>query len=481
MSIQIIQTSQKNLVSIMWFRRDLRISDNPALAAAVKKGAVLPIYIHDETTPKAFQLGETSQLWLYYALEALNQTLHHALKLYIGRPEEIIAGLTQKYQVTHVFWNNSHEPHHQKTDETIKKLLRSLNIQHQVFHSNYLWKPTDILKKDYSYYKVFSAYKRKALQVPLSEVTPPPQALTVLKNNLDLFKDTCHKIFLTQPWHHKIKQHWQIGEVNAYKQLQFFIENHLDSYHQQRDYPAANSTSRLSPHLHFGEISPLTIWKEIEKKQLSCDESASIECYFSEIIWREFSAYLTYHFNQLHQDNFNTKFNNFPWAHNTHHLKAWQMGQTGYPFVDAGMRELWQTGFMHNRVRMVVASFLVKNLMIHWHEGRDWFWNCLVDADLENNSASWQWVAGSGADAAPYFRIFNPITQGKKFDPDGSYTKTYIPELAKLPTRYLFQPWCAPSDVLKQAGIILGETYPKPIIDLSTSRQQALAAYQSLS
>ena len=235
--------------------------------------------------------------------------------------------------------------------------------------------------------------------------------------------------------------------------------------------------SKLSPHLHFGEISPNKIWHRVR----TSGQSEDLDHYLSELGWREFSYNLLYHFPQLPKNNLQTKFDRFPWGDNSEHLKKWQRGRTGYPIIDAGMRELWETGFMHNRIRMIVGSFLVKNLLIHWHYGKEWFWDCLVDADLASNSASWQWVAGCGADAAPYFRIFNPITQGQKFDPSGAYTRKFVPELRKLPNKHLFAPWEAPSELLVNSGIKLGKDYPYPIVDLKNSRELALVAYSSIS
>lgn len=280
--------------------------------------------------------------------------------------------------------------------------------------------------------------------------------------------------------HHKILDSSNIGELAAQNKLADFINNQLSGYKNGRDYPIKNQTSLLSSHLHFGEISPAQIWESVNGLGHFHANDSDIEHFLSEVIWREFSCYLLHHFKSLHKDNFNNKFNHFPWTNNLKYLKAWQTGHTGYPIIDAGMRQLWQTGYMHNRVRMVTASFLVKNLNIHWHKGRDWFWDCLVDADLANNSASWQWIAGCGVDAAPYFRIFNPITQGEKFDKKGDYTKQFVPELKNLPDKYLFQPWIAPEDILKSAGVVLGENYPNPIVDLALSRNNALQAYKKL-
>jgi deoxyribodipyrimidine photo-lyase len=278
----------------------------------------------------------------------------------------------------------------------------------------------------------------------------------------------------------QMEEIWEIGEQAASKKLEFFLHEGLVDYKEERNFPGKQKNSRLSPHLHFGEISPHQVWYAAEKKGRLTAPSKDVEHFLSEMVWREFSYYLLYHFPTLPRKNFQAKFDHFPWLNNLGLLKAWQTGQTGYPIVDAGMRQLWQTGYMHNRVRMIVASFLVKNLLLHWHHGEDWFWDCLVDADLANNSASWQWVAGSGVDAAPYFRIFNPVTQGEKFDETGEYTRKFVPELGKLPNKFLFKPWEASESILKMAEVNLGKTYPKPIIELKKSREIALVAYHSI-
>jgi deoxyribodipyrimidine photo-lyase len=277
-----------------------------------------------------------------------------------------------------------------------------------------------------------------------------------------------------------MKSCWEVGEHAAQSRLIEFLEDGLQGYEEKRNYPFKKNVSRLSPHLHFGEISPNQAWYGGQNQGLSHGWTKDSDCFLRELGWREFSHSLLYHFSDLPNKNFQQKFDHFSWVNNPLYLKAWQTGQTGYPIVDAGMRELWQTGYMHNRVRMIVGSFLVKNLLQHWHFGRDWFWDCLVDADLANNSSGWQWIAGSGADASPYFRIFNPVTQGEKFDPDGKYTRSFVPELNELPNKYLFKPWEAPETVLKSAGIVLGETYPNPIVDLTVSRNKALEAYKRL-
>jgi deoxyribodipyrimidine photo-lyase len=279
-----------------------------------------------------------------------------------------------------------------------------------------------------------------------------------------------------QGWDQSIDAAWTPGETAGLERLNLFIKEGLAHYKKGRNLPAKPYVSRLSPHLHWGEISPNQAWYAAS----NCSNDENVDHFLSELGWREFSYYLLHHNPNLQWENIQSKFNAFPWQENATHLKAWQEGRTGIPIVDAGMRELWQTGYMHNRVRMIVGSFLVKNLLLHWHHGEAWFRDCLVDADIASNSASWQWIAGCGADAAPYFRIFNPITQGEKFDPDGTYTKTYLPELAQLPSNVLFAPWEAPALVLKEAGVDLGVTYPHPIVDLKASRERALAAFSSL-
>ncbi|MBA24951.1 MAG: deoxyribodipyrimidine photolyase, partial [Candidatus Marinimicrobia bacterium] len=277
-------------------------------------------------------------------------------------------------------------------------------------------------------------------------------------------------------WYKKLETHWDIGEKGAKKSFKNFINNGLSNYKKGRNFPSEKNVSRLSPHIHFGEISINRIWSEIEKQK----PTNNTDHFKSELGWREFSYNLLYFNKDLSRKNYQEKFDFFPWEYDEKKFYAWKKGLTGYPIVDAGMRELWQTGYIHNRVRMIVGSFLVKNLLIDWRYGERWFWNCLVDADLANNSASWQWVAGSGADAAPYFRIFNPVIQGFKFDENGKYTKKFIPELKNIPNKFLFNPWECPKEILEKVGIKLGDNYPKPIVDLKNSRNDALLAYQKI-
>lgn len=468
-------------ISIVWFRQDLRLSDNPAIAEASNLGTILPIYILDDCAPNPFKIGGASKIWLHHSLNSLHHSLDGKLNVYSGKTSEIIERIIDRHGVSNVFCNACYEPWLINQERKVQDICQRKSIDYQLFNSNYLWEPNQILKSDGTYYKVFTAYKKKAYQsMPRNTIKSKTKINAIVDSENKTSISDLNLIARDKKWHQKILKSWNIGEAAAHNKLNNFIENQLSGYKNGRDYPIKNQTSLLSPHLHFGEISPAQIWESVSGMGHFYVNDSDIEHFLSEVIWREFSCYLLSHFQLLHKDNFNNKFNNFPWGNNVKFLKAWQTGNTGYPIIDAGMCQLWHTGYMHNRVRMVVASFLVKNLNIHWHKGRDWFWDCLVDADLANNSASWQWVAGCGVDAAPYFRIFNPITQGEKFDKNGDYTRRFVPELKNLPDKYLFKPWAAPKDILKSAGIVLGENYPKPIVDLSASRNNALEAYKKL-
>lgn len=466
--------------AIMWFRRDLRLADNPAWVCAVQSGETLPVFILDDAVQNEHQLGEATCVWLHHSLQHLNTALSDKLNVYRGDLSDILVKLVKQYQVATVCWNTCAEPWQDKHDAEIAKQLRSMGVDVRVFNSNYLWDINQISKDDGTFYKVFTPFKRRAFTIAPSDPVTEPLNKTLLRDHKNKLTIEKLKLLPAIKWYPPTLKEWHIGEKAAIKKLENWIEKNLINYKKGRDFPSFDSVSRLSPHLHFGEISPRQIWQAIESIGAHFAKQMDIEHFLSELIWREFSAYLLHHFPALPNKNFNAKFDGFPWRNNAKLFNAWKKGQTGYPFVDAGMRELWQTGYMHNRVRMVVASFLVKNLLIHWHKGRDWFWDCLYDADLANNSASWQWVAGCGADAAPYFRIFNPTTQGEKFDPQGFYTRQYVPELKNLPDKYLYTPWDAPAAILEEAGVVLGKTYPKPIVDLKISREAALFAYKQL-
>jgi deoxyribodipyrimidine photo-lyase len=460
--------------TIFWFRQDLRITDNPGLFAASSNGGVLPIYILDDKD-NPFKMGEASRWWLHNSLIELNKCLRFSMNVYTGKSQEILIDLVKRHNVSAVYWNRCYEPWRIKNDTDIKTALKELGVECKSFNGSLLWEPWEVLKKDGTPYKVFTSFYNNGCQ----QANKPRQPLPKIQN-VNFMKDQHNQTTIEDlnllpniPWHKTMEKSWKIGEEAAHSKLLEFLNVRLSGYKENR-------VSKLSPHLHFGEISPNQIWHSVKSFGFSHGLISDLEHFLSEIAWREFSHYLLYHFPDLAYKNFQTKFDKFPWQKNQDYLKAWQMGKTGYPIIDAGMRELWQTGYMHNRVRMIVGSFLVKNLLLHWHHGRDWFWNCLVDADLANNSSSWQWIAGSGADAAPYFRIFNPVTQGEKFDPEGTYTRKFVPELDKMPNEYLFKPWQAPERILKKCKIIIGEDYPNPIVNLEESRKAALSAYKSL-
>ena len=464
--------------AIHWFRQDLRLSDNPAFNDAAKNSSILPIYILDNENSKEFSMGAASRFWLHHSLTSLDKSLDENLSIYHGNPLEIILDIVNRLNIEEIYWNRCYEPWRIKRDTHIKKELESHGIKVTTLNGSLLWEPWTIKKADGTPYKVFTPFFRKGCLLSDEPRKPLPAP-----NNLDFLNDSKNSLEINDlallplvRWDIEMKPFWNIGEDGAHKRLTEFLDNGIANYKNGRNFPAKPFVSKISPHIHFGEISPNQAWYAAKVK----GTDASIDHFLSELGWREFSYTQLYFNPELPKKNLQSKFDQFPWDDNSNNLSAWQQGQTGIPMVDAGMRELWLTGAMHNRVRMVVGSFLVKNLLLHWHHGERWFWDCLVDADLASNSASWQWIAGCGADAAPYFRIFNPVTQGEKFDSDGEYIRKYIPEIKALPNKYLFNPWEAPKEELDKAGITLGQDYPNPVIDLKLSRQNALEAFKSL-
>ena len=473
--------SKEDSPVIAWFRQDLRLADNPALTAAVATGQpVLPVYVLDDDNAGEHRMGAASRWWLHRSLAALDASLHGKLHVTSGDAEKVLNELLEASDATAVFWNRCYEPWRIARDTRIKAGLRERGLTAESFDGSVLFPPQGVSKQDGTPYRVFTPYYRKGCLETLPaprEPLPAPAIGRLAETALDGTIDAL-ALLPTIPWYESFEADWSPGEAGAQQRLERFVASGIKGYKPGRDRPDQEHVSRLSPHLHFGEVSPHQAWHAVERSDGSADD---IDSFQSELGWREFSQYLLYHFPNLPHENFQSKFDAFPWRDDDAALERWQRGMTGYPIVDAGMRELWQTGYMHNRVRMIVASFLVKNLMLHWHHGERWFWDTLLDADLGNNSASWQWVAGSGADAAPYFRIFNPVTQGRKFDPHGDYVRTYVPEIAALPDRDLQAPWEAGDDVLADAGVCLGETYPSPMVELKASRQRALDAFKALS
>lgn len=463
--------------TIFWFRQDLRLIDNPGFCAAAESGVVLPVYIVEEAAAGEYAMGGASRWWLHHALHSLEQELKNTLNFYSGDAFNILLKLAKAYGITEIYTNQCYEPWRIKQEAQLTIQLKEQGIAFYSLEGALLWHPESVLKEDKTPYKVYTPFYRAAITrgpIPRQPLPVPENIQTVAAATSMTLAEL--KLLPTHHWCQTLAEFWEPDNFSALDRLELFIENSLYGYGSQRDYLDNAALSHLSPALHFGQISSNQVWYAIKAQTRSQDT----EQFLRQLIWREFSYYWLYHFPELPHKNFQPKFDVFPWQHNPEWLKAWQQGQTGYPVIDAGMRELWQTGYMHNRVRMLVASFLVKNLMIHWHYGAAWFWDCLCDADLANNSAGWQWVAGSGMDASPYFRIFNPITQGEKFDSEGHYTRYFVPELEKLPEKYLFKPWEAPEEVLKAAGVILGKTYPLPIVDFAASREKALAAYKKI-
>ena len=469
-------TPAKGII-IHWFRQDLRLNDNPALHTAAARGKILPVYILDDVNAGTDAMGGANRWWLHHSLQSLNQSLDGKLAFYKGDARKILLEIVEKHNATAVYWNRCYEPWRIARDKGIKESLQNSGIEAHSFNGSLLWEPWEIRKNDGTPYKVFTPFYRNGClnAVPPRNPLPKPEHLQLINNPTALNLES----LALRPkirWDKQLEPHWKVGENAAHDQLYAFLNGGIENYKQGRNFPAKSNVSRLSPYLHFGEISPHQAWYTAR----ALGDDTNIDSFCSELGWREFSYRLLYQFPELPRKNLQSKFNAFPWRDDDAALKRWQRGQTGYPIVDAGMRELWKTGYMHNRVRMIVASFLVKNLLLDWRHGERWFWDCLVDADLANNSASWHWVAGCGADAAPYFRIFNPVTQGQKFDPDGTYTRQFLPELKHLPDKYLFSPWAAPESVLQKAGILIGKTYPAPMVDIKNSRALALEAFSSL-
>lgn len=472
---------------ILWFRQDLRLRNNPALDAALaaaQSGHVIPVFVLDDESAGDWQRGAASRCWLHRSLEALDASLGGKLWVLEGNAEALIPAFAQQHGAESVHWNRCYEPWRIARDKRIKQQLGEVDIAAHSYGGTLLWEPWQNLKKDGSPYKVFTPYYRNALATqpaPAAPHAPDPALLarSLAPCSLSSSKIDDLALLPDRDWHEGMLAQWTPGEAGALAQLDAFLDSGLEDYREGRDFPSKQSVSRLSPHLHFGELSPQEAAYAATQAGQRGHESQA-EHFVRELVWREFSYYLLYHFPTLTDANMKAEFDRFPWLDDAALRTAWQRGMTGYPIIDAGMRELYSTGYMHNRVRMIVASFLIKNLMQHWQHGERWFWDCLVDADLASNSCSWQWVAGSGADAAPYFRIFNPVTQSQKFDPDGSYIKRFVPELAGLAPKVLHDPSSAPALELQLAGITLGEDYPRAIVDLKETRERALAAYKTL-
>lgn len=453
------------MASIIWFRNDLRLTDNPALEAALQvREPVLPIYIWAPQEEGAWAPGAASRWWLHHSLASLDQSLRQRgsrLLIFSGSSLDVLKRLCADEKAGHVFFNLRTEPTVRERDQKIEQALTRADIIVNKFNGSLLVDPALVRNASGKPYQVFTPFWRACAERivaanPGSAPTkiPAPHKWPASRSLLSL------RLLPTISWDAGFKI-WNPGEPGARRRLQSFLSGPARRYDERRNFPAEKATSRLSPHLHFGELSPRELWFQIHRRGVG-------RSYRNEIGWREFAHYLLFHFPHSIHRPIRERFLEFPWVLDRPKLAAWKKGKTGYPIVDAGLRELWATGWMHNRVRMIVASFLVKDLMIHWREGASWFWDTLVDADLANNTLGWQWSAGCGADAAPYFRIFNPVSQGEKFDPEGIYIRQWIPELRKIPAAHRHHPWTS----------AVKTTYPSPVVDHRLARIRALAAFQ---
>ncbi len=475
--------------TLVLFRRDLRLADNPALSEALKNsGRVVPLFIFDPKEGDAWPPGSASRWWLHHSLMALDSSLREVgsrLIIRCGAYRDVLRQIVDETGAGGVFWNRLYEPALIARDKEIKAALRAQGQVVETFNSALLHEPWTVKRDKGEPYKVFTPFWKASQRLGLEQAPWPAQdALPSVPDRLASLHPDELGLLPKMDWDHGLRESWRPVEKGAIKQMAEFIDNLMASYNEERDRPGHAGTSRLSPHLHFGEIGPRQIVQAI-RIHTSIHADAGLlqnaESYIRQIAWREFAHHLLYHFPHTPEHPLDARFEHFPWTDTrSAHLRAWQRGMTGIPLVDAGMRELWHTGWMHNLVRMVVASFLTKNLRLPWLEGARWFWDTLADANLANNTLGWQWVSGCGADAAPYFRIFNPALQGKRFDPYGDYVRRWVPELAQLPATHIHQPWQAPSGLLQAHGVHLGENYPLRIIDLKTSREQALAAFHAI-
>jgi deoxyribodipyrimidine photo-lyase len=475
--------------ALVWFRRDLRLADNPALAAALAVcRSVIPVFVHAPDEEGPWQPGAASEVWLHRSLAALDESLRQIgarLVVRRGPTLETLRALAAETGATHVYWNRLYEPAVVARDGLVEAALREQGLVAETANAALLNEPWEVTRDGGLPYRVFTPYW-KACQRSLTDVAPlpAPEALPSVPPEVSGLPLDALGLRAAIDWDAEFWDRWCPGEAGAQTALSCFLDRAVGGYDTDRNRPDLTGTSRLSPHLHFGEISPRQVLAAVRghaDAHVAPGLFRNAEAYVRELGWREFGYHLLHHFPHTTDEPLDARFAAFPWADDYGDaLAAWQRGMTGIPLVDAGMRELWRTGWMHNRVRMIVASFLTKNLLVPWQAGARWFWDTLIDADLANNTLGWQWTAGCGADAAPYFRIFNPVLQGRRFDPEGDYVRRWVPELARLPAAHVHAPWEAPGRVLADAGLALGRDYPAPVVDLQASRARALARFEAM-
>lgn len=466
--------------AIVWFRQDLRLADNPALHHALSNHEqVILAYLHapDEAAP--WQPGAAKQWWQHHSLAALQQVVEKLggkLLLRQGPSITALLALIQESSATAVYWNRVHEPALIKRDALIWQRLEERQIHCQSFNGTLLYPPGSIMTQSGQPYRVFTPFWHECQKQGLGD-PPLPTAQQLHSTPLASMALEDLQLLPTIPWDQGLQANWQPGEAAAHQQLEQFCDEALNGYPQQRDFPGMPGTSRLSPYLANGEITPRQIVAMLMQQFIGNNSSAaSSDHLIRELGWREFAYHILHHYPHTTEQPLNERYAQFPWQQNPQLLRAWQQGCSGFPLIDAGMRQLWQTGWMHNRVRMVVASFLCKNGLIDWREGARWFWDTLVDADLASNTLNWQWAAGCGADAAPYFRVFNPVRQSERFDADGEYLHQWLPELKGVPKKLIHQPWKGNRGVQQLPELGDGRDYPPPILDLNITRQAAIAA-----
>ncbi|MES3628919.1 MAG: deoxyribodipyrimidine photo-lyase [Longimonas sp.] len=479
-------------VSLVWLRHDLRLRDNPALHAAARHGAVVPVFVWDPDGEAPWQPGGAHRWWLHESLQSLQSDLQEAgsrLILRTGPAKDALLDCAQAVGATHLHWNRRYEPTLAAQANEVATALKDAGCRSVSHETQLLHDPEGVETTSGGPYHVYTPFWNKVTGHDLLRTDAPPLGAPDLSNTApDAWPDSASVQELRLhpkehdgvDWTGGLSEVWTPGEAAAHERLQYTLDHVIADYETERDRPDHDGTSRLSPYLHHGELSPLQVWHAVTDWADANDAHEEAEPYLQELVWREFAYHMVHHYPTIPDETYRDKFKDFAWTDDEEALQRWQHGQTGYPIVDAGMRQLYETGWMHNRVRMIVGSFLTKDLLIHWYHGERWFWEHLVDGNLANNSMGWQWSAGSGADAQPFFRIFNPVSQGERHDPNGDYVREWIPELRDLPTSDLHAPWEASARTLRKAGVTLGETYPKPIVDHSAARDAAMEAYDEV-